>query len=94
MDKDMYMTIDQVCDDKRTISLIAFGDIVDRKCCEYMEKYHVKPQFIKLPMWIYKIIFKYPGFVRVDRYTQNKTVYGLALCPTISIEESSDIEVF
>ena len=54
----------------------------------------VKPQFIKLPMWIYKIILKYHDFVLVDRYTQKETVCGLALCPTICIENPCDIEVF
>ena len=80
--------------DNRTISLITFRDIVDQRCCEYMEKYHVKPQFIKLPMWIYEIILKYHDFVLVDRYTQKETVCGLEICPTICIENPCDIEVF
>ena len=80
--------------DDRTISLITLRDIVDQRCYEYMEKYHVMPQFIKLPMWIYKNILKYHDFVLVDRYTQKETVCGLALCPTICIENPCDIEVF
>ena len=74
--------------------LIEFEKQVALRRNDYCAKYKVETKFIKIPKWFYdplvisKNIFGWSN-------TGNYGVYnGLTLCPTESVDDISDIEVF
>lgn len=62
---------------------------------KYMSTYGTRPQYIKLPIWIYRWLC-HSATCYVYRPPETKEVFfrGLLCCPTPSISELEEIELF
>lgn len=61
----------------------------------HMAAYGTRPQYIKLPIWVYKWVCKLSTcYVRVIPETGEVTFLGFLCCPTPSISEIGEIELF
>lgn len=62
---------------------------------KYMSTYGTRPQYIKLPIWIYRWLC-HSATCYVYRPPETKEVFfrGLLCCPTPSISEIEEIELF
>ena len=67
--------------------------VVDQKVTEYKRKYG-KPNYIKLPEWIYRESLLTLTMMFVNTKHDILYVFGLIACPTVSIERLDEIEVF
>ena len=54
----------------------------------YERLFHEQPNYIKLPMWVYRRAIKETVFPKYD------LICGLIPCPTNSIQSINEIEVF
>ena len=72
--------------------------IVKNKIYDFCKKYNDKPNFIKIPFWAYeglKIYMKQLTTYSVIKDDDQPITYrNLLLCPTTSIYELDEIEVF
>lgn len=73
--------------------------LIDRKAYEFSERYKRKPRYIKIPEWVYEAVDRYEfGFwcrpIGNGFINQPQTLFGYIVCPTVSIEQIDDIEVF
>lgn len=65
--------------------MIIILKVIDAEINNFIEKYHRRPKYIKMPLWIYSkmknehVVIKYKN---------------LLICETISISEINEIEVF
>lgn len=77
------------------ISHTALRSTIYQKITEFRTKYKVHPQFMKIPVWVYQYVKVLPDCICIDGGgATQETFFGLVLCPTISIENLDDIEVF
>lgn len=73
--------------------------LIDRKVCEFVRRYGGRPKYIKIPKWVYDALNRY-DFGLTCRPVGNgfakdpETLFGYIVCPTESIEQTEDIEVF
>lgn len=51
-----------------------------------------KPCYIKIPLWVFEELYKFRA--EIIGNIPAETLCGLKLCPTMSIKEISEIEVF
>ena len=71
-----------------TAEYIRLRQVIERKDAQYITKYNSTPKYVKLPKWLVKAIEAYYG---------NRpflTIADLIICPTDSIHEIEEIEVF
>lgn len=77
------------------LSYSALRQIVHQKTCEFVSKFCVRPQYIKLPLWVYQYSKTLSDFRCIDDNNGTReTFLDFTPCPTISIENPQDIEVF
>lgn len=69
-------------------------DIVFKKIHSFEFAYRCRPKYIKLPEWIYKEILRLKNSWIVVEKQYEETLFGLKVCPTVSIEKLEDIDVF
>ena len=69
-------------------------DIVFKKRELFEREYKCRPRYIKLPEWIYKEILRLKTSWIVVEKQSGETLFGLKVCPTVSIEKLEDIDVF
>lgn len=65
--------------------MIIILEVINDKINNFIEKYHQRPKYIKMPLWIYS---KMKNECVVIKYK------NLLICETISISEINEIEVF
>ena len=66
--------------------MIIILKVIDAEINNFIEIYHQRPKFIKVPLWIYcKIKNTYGSAVKYK---------NLLICETISISQINEIEVF
>lgn len=65
--------------------MIIILNVINTKIRNFIEKYHRRPKYIKMPLWIYS---KMKNEYVVIKYK------NLLICETISISEINEIEVF
>ncbi len=63
---------------------------VAAKQIEFISKYHLYPNFVKMPEWVVSVL-KENSVIQSCCATRFR---GLIVCPTPSIETISEIEVF
>lgn len=69
-------------------------DIISKKRELFEREYKCRPRYIKIPEYIYREILRLDNsWIVVDKQC-GETLFGLKVCPTISIERLEDIEVF
>lgn len=56
----------------------------------YKRLFHEQPNYIKMPIWVYRRMTKKTVFSKYD----NSLICGLIVCPTYSIQSIDEIEVF
>ena len=56
----------------------------------YQRLFHELPNYVKMPMWVYRRMAKKTVFSKYD----NSLICGLIICPTYSIDSIAEIEVF
>lgn len=64
---------------------------------EYTRKYHLSPQFVKIPIWLYEMFKSHRSYISFNPYLKGETVemvMGCKVCPTVSIKAITEIEVF
>ena len=62
---------------------------------KYINKYHGVPNFVKLPVRVYdRLRFSNLIYTEVCLDYQPEMLMGLRVCPTFSIEDIDEIEVF
>lgn len=69
-------------------------DIIFKKIELFEREYKCRPKYIKLPEWIYKEILRLKNSWIVVKKQSGETLFGLKVCPTVSIERLEDIDVF
>lgn len=67
---------------------------VDKLCADYTYKYGKNPKFVKIPQWLHSPITLSNNIMYWANNGSYGTIWGLNLCPTESISEISEIEVF
>ncbi len=82
-----------------TLNVDDLYKLIDRKACEFVKRYGGRPRYIKIPEWVYDALNRYDFGFRcrpVGNGFTNKpeTLFGYIVCPTASIEQTDDIEVF
>lgn len=77
------------------VSLDKVAYDIAKRINEFHEKYGIRPHYIKLSNWLYEKLMAYfiTEFYK-DAKTGMVTIYGLIACPTISIQEPDQFEVF
>ena len=67
---------------------------------EFLEKYTERPRFIKMPIWASNKLREYAqemltnfNYKELDE-NEDFTVFGLKVCPTITIQAINEMEVF
>lgn len=86
--------INDISYEEYSISYAELQDIINRKACEYKNKYQIYPKYIKMPIWVYQYCKTLPDCVCHSGSMPVETFFGFVLCPTKSIENPKDIEVF
>ena len=62
---------------------------------EYEEKYHVRPNHLKIPEYLCLSLRRESGYSVVDvPEGYSEYLFGLKICPTTSIQTIEEIEVF
>lgn len=81
----------------KTIELTELQVIIQNKIAEYCYKYKERPEYLKVPLWIFECMKKTHYkmmFMRLNYQTETFEYDGLKVCKTISITEPEEIEVF
>lgn len=60
-------------------------NVINAEIKDFIEKYHQRPKYIKIPLWIYSKMKKEHVVIKYK---------NLLICETISISEINEIEVF
>ena len=66
--------------------------VIEQKVDEYRKKYG-QPEFIKIPSWMYSEIIMSANYTMLFDRKHGK-LFGLTVCPTNSIQQFDEIEVF
>lgn len=84
--------------DQVTKSLWSLAEKITEKKIDYYEKYHHRPCYVKIPLWLYtELLQQCDNMSNPNLEFRNmapERLCGLLVCPTVSIEQISEIEVF
>lgn len=71
--------------------------IIQKKICEYINKYLDKPKYVKIPLWLFNCLKREIGNIikfNIDYETEKFKYMGLIVCETVTIKKAEEIEVF
>ena len=88
--------------DKMILDIDELYHTVDRKAHEFYETYKMRPEYIKIPEWVYQCLIK-AGYTSISvRPVGNglgnpfepERLFGYILCHTQTIRKLNEIELF